>query len=60
MERWKIFGSTYKAMMFALWCDKNGIKVTNHRIYGASGRDEINYIATDEQEAMIPATFKRL
>ena len=59
MERFRMFGNSVRAMMFALWCDRNGIKVTGQKMYG-TGAMEVTYIATAKQEAEIPQGFGRM
>lgn len=56
--RWRIFRDSVKAMNFALWCDKNGIRVTGQKMMG-TGAMEVDYESTDEQERKIPDVFKK-
>lgn len=58
MERFRVFRDSFRAMMFAMWCDDHGIRVTGERMFG-TGAHEVTYISTDEQEALIPNGFKR-
>lgn len=58
MARFRMFNDSVKAMFFILWCDDHGIKVTSSKVYG-TGAEQVNYIATDEQEATIPKCFRK-
>lgn len=58
MNRWRMFRNSVKAIMFCMWCEDHGIKVTGQKILGAAV--EVDYVSTDEQEALIPAAFKKM
>lgn len=59
MERWRMFRNMVKAVKFVMWCEENGIKVAEQKLYG-TGAVEVNYIATAEQNATIPEVFCKM